>query len=71
MVASLIHGRRAIGVDKEQIYTDIAYERIVKALQGTLKRRPLGRKVHEPTGTEKVARTPPEWEEKSLSRRVD
>lgn len=67
LVAALLHGRKSIGVDKEKIYTDIAYQRIVEAFKGTLKKRPLGKPIYRPKGTEKVARIPPEWEAEPLT----
>ncbi len=67
LIAALLHERKGIGVDKEKQYTDIAYERIGDALRGTLKKRPLGKRVWEPKGNEKVVREPEEWKAKSLS----
>lgn len=61
VVAALLHNRRGIGVDKEKVYVDIALQRVQQAIQGTLKRRPLGKPKHQPTGHEKVALIPPEW----------
>lgn len=66
LVAGLIHNRKVMGVDKEKEYTDIAYQRIVSAIEGNLKRRPLGKPVYQPKGTEKVARPPIEWLKKPL-----
>lgn len=63
LIAALFHERRAMGVDKEKVYVDIAYERIMQALNGTLKRRPLGKPIYQPKGTEKVTQIPLEWEE--------
>lgn len=60
-VAAILHNRKGIGVDKEKIYLDIAYQRIQDALNGTIKRRPLGTPIYEPKGTEKVAKIPQEW----------
>ena len=61
VIAALLHRRRGIGVDKERIYVEIAFQRVKDALQGTLKRRPLGKPKYEPTGREKVAQKPSEW----------
>jgi len=61
MVAAVLHNRNGIGVDKERVYTDIAYERVQAALRGTLRRRPLGKPIYEPKGTERVAALPAEW----------
>lgn len=62
IIAALLHNRRGIGVDKEKTYTDIAYQRVCDALKGKLRKRPLGKPVHKPKGTEKVAKVPSEWQ---------
>jgi len=67
IIASVLHKRKGMGVDKEKLYTDIAYQRIVEALKGTLRKRPLGKPIWKPKGTEKVAREPDEWQTRSLS----
>jgi len=66
IIAAILHNRKGVGVDKEKIYTDIAFQRICDALKGKLKKRPLGKPIYQPKGTEKVARIPPEWKERSL-----
>jgi len=68
IIAAILHNRKGIGVDKEKQYTDIAFERITQALNGTLRKRPLGKPVWKPKGTEKVARKPPEWDTTELSK---
>jgi adenine-specific DNA-methyltransferase len=65
LIAALLHGRRAVGVDKEEAYVQVARNRILQALQGTLKRRPLGKPKYEPRGTEKVTQIPLEWKERN------
>jgi adenine-specific DNA-methyltransferase len=67
LIASVLHNRKGIGVDKEKDYTDLAYDRIIKAIEGTLRKRPLGKPIWKPKGNEKVARPPPEWEMRNLS----
>lgn len=62
LIAGLLHGRKVVGVDREKQYTDIAYLRVLSAIQGTLKRRPIGKPIYQPTGREKVAMVPNEWE---------
>lgn len=64
IVASILHDRKAIGVDKEKQYTNIAYQKIIQALNGTIKKRPLGKPVYKPTGKEKISREPLEWNDK-------
>jgi adenine-specific DNA-methyltransferase len=62
LIAALIHNRKAIGVDKEKIYIDIAYQRILEVINGKFKKRPLGKPIYIPKGTEKITKIPPEWE---------
>ena len=61
LLGALMHNRRAIGVEKEQEYIGISKERVYQLYNGTLKTRPLGRPVHEPSGREKVSQVPMEW----------
>lgn len=61
LVAAVMHDRRAFGVDREENYVIEGRERIKKALDGTLKTRPIGKPVHQPSGKEKVAQVPEEW----------
>ncbi len=67
LVAGLKHGRRVMGCDKETAYIELARERIQAFYEGRLKIRPLGKPVHQPSGREKVARVPEEWEEEYVS----
>jgi len=60
-IAAALHNRKAIGVDNNKTYVDLTYKRVVSALEGTLRRRPLGKPVWKPKGTEKVARKPETW----------
>ena len=61
LIAAVVHSRRAIGVDKEEQYVQIAYERVKQAINGTLRRRPLGKPKYQPKGTEKLTQVPEEW----------
>ena len=63
LVAGLKHSRKVIGVDKELEYIKIARQRITQFFDGDLKFRPLGKKVYQPTGREKVSKVPPEWKD--------
>jgi adenine-specific DNA-methyltransferase len=65
LIAALRHNRKAMGVDKEEEYISIAKQRIEEFYTGTLKIRPLGKPVYEPTGREKISQIPPEWQEKN------
>lgn len=61
LIASLRHGRKAVGCDREPAYIEIAQERIRDFYDGRLRIRPLGKPVHQPSGNEKVAQVPDEW----------
>ncbi len=61
LVAGLKHSRKVIGVDKELEYIKLARQRITQFFDGNLKVRPLGKKVYQPTGREKVSKFPLEW----------
>jgi DNA modification methylase len=62
LLAAAMHDRRAAGSEKEAEYVDIARERLQAYFNGTLKVRRLGKPIHQPTGKEKVARVPEEWQ---------
>lgn len=61
LIAALMHGRKAIGIEKEKDYISISEERILQLYNGVLKTRPLGKPVHKPSGREKVSQVPLEW----------
>jgi adenine-specific DNA-methyltransferase len=63
LIASIIHRRRAMGSEKEARYIDIARERLRSYFNGSLKKRPLGKPVYQPT-MEKIAQVPQEWKDK-------
>lgn len=71
IIAALIHNRKAVGIDKEKLYTDIAYQRINEALKGTLRKRPLNKPIYQPKGNEKIVRPPPERETKNLTEFIE
>lgn len=60
-VASILHNRRAAGSDIYTEYLEIAKERVIKAMNGSLKIRPMNQPVHIPTGQESVSKMPIEW----------
>lgn len=62
LIAAIKRNRRAMGSEKDLEYIEIAKERITAFSNGTLAVRPLGKPVYKPTGREKVAQIPPEWE---------
>lgn len=61
MIAAAKHGRRAMGIDRDAEYCKITRTRLRSFYDGTLKIRPLGKPVHNPTGREKVAQMPMDW----------
>ena len=63
LIAGLKHSRKVIGVDKELKYIKIAKQRILQFFDGSLKFRPLGKKLYQPTGREKVSKVPSEWKD--------
>ncbi len=63
LIAAAKHGRRAIGIERDANYCDITRERLAQFHARTLKLRPLGKPVHQPTGREKVAQIPMQWSE--------
>jgi len=70
LIAGIEHNRKVIGVDKEKAYTDVAFQRINQSINGILKRRELGKPVHQPNGKEKVSRIPEEWKATKLNKWV-
>ncbi len=62
LIAAIKRNRIALGSEREAEYVAIARERIQAYFEGTLRVRPLGKPIHKPTGREKVAQIPPEWQ---------
>jgi adenine-specific DNA-methyltransferase len=60
-IAALLHDRRFIGFEWDAGYLATARQRLADFEAGTLKLRPLGRPVHTPKGTDRVAQVPDEW----------
>jgi DNA modification methylase len=61
LIAAVMHNRIAVGVDRCREYIEIGNERIRSLIDGTLKMRPMGKPVYEPTGKEKITQIPLEW----------
>jgi len=53
LLAAIMHNRRAMGCDKEESYIAIALQRIKDYYNGTLRYRPLGKPIYQPTAREK------------------
>lgn len=49
VIAALLHGRAGYGCDIEQAYVDIAWQRVQALANGTLRTRPMGKPVYDPT----------------------
>ncbi len=62
-VAALRHRRRSAGSDTEKRYLDIARRRLQAEAAGTLRTRPLGKPVYEPSPTSRLAQRPLEWDD--------
>ncbi len=56
--AAVLHGRRAAGADTAAKYLNVAKERIRRALEGDLRRRPLGRPIYQPAPGDRIAQRP-------------
>lgn len=65
LLAALRQGRRALGCEREPQYVEIARQRVSALQSGTLRYRPLGKPVHQPSGREKVTQLPAQWLEDS------
>ncbi len=62
IIAALQHHRKAIAAEQDPTYVAIARDRIEKFMCGTLPLRPLGKPIHKPTGRERIAQMPLEWQ---------
>lgn len=60
--AAVLHGRRAAGADTSSEYLKIATERLRRALDNQLPRRPLDRPVYVPHPNDRIAQMPLELE---------
>ncbi len=61
LIAALKAKRRGMMIDKNPHYLELARQRIRAFQNGTLKTRPFGKPVYQPTGREKVAQIPTAW----------
>ncbi len=60
-IAALKQDRKAVLIEKEQEYCNLAHKRIKDFENGILKTREIGTKIHVPSGNDKVAQKPKEW----------
>ena len=61
LIAALKQSRKGMSVELDRQYIEISWERLANFQNGTLKTRPVGKKIHQPTGREKVAQIPDSW----------
>jgi adenine-specific DNA-methyltransferase len=61
IIASIKHQRKAMGCEQKQEYINVAIDRINQYYNNSLKIRPLGKPVYQPTGKENVSQIPTEW----------
>jgi len=71
LLAGIMHNRRVMGSEQEARYVDVAYERLQAYFNGVLPYRPLGKPVYQPTGREKVAQLPKEWQAVTQARLLE
>ena len=63
LIGAYIHKRYSIGYENNSSYLKIAKKRIKDAQIGQIKIRPLGKPIHTPRTTDKVAQLPFEWDD--------
>lgn len=62
LIAAVKHHRKAFGSEQDADYLAVAHERLEAFFNGVLRTRPIGKPIYKPTGKEKVAQRPQEWE---------
>jgi len=61
LCAAILHNRKGYGADIMKKYIKIAEKRIRATASGTLKRRPMGKPIYQPTNKTKAAEMPNEF----------
>ncbi len=61
VIGALIHGRNAMGIERDKTYCEIAEKRIEALQNGELKSRPIDKPIHIPSANDKVAQMPKAW----------
>ena len=61
LVGSIMHERNSIGYEMDKEFISIAQKRLKEFEKGTIKIRKLGKPIHVPKATDKVAQLPFEW----------
>ena len=70
-IAAVSHDRRAMGCEKEPAYVEMANQRLLSYFNGTLRYRPIGTPIYQPTGKDKISQIPDEWKETSQGRLLE
>lgn len=60
-IAAAMHGREAIGIDRDARYVKLADYRLALLERGELPMRPMGTPLYQPAVGDRVARVPDEW----------
>ncbi len=60
LISALKNGRKAVCVEKEELYCQIAQERVLDFFKGKLKCREMSQEIYTPKN-DSVARVPEEW----------
>lgn len=61
IIGAIKNNRHAIGIEKELEYCKLAQDRVNQLKEGKLKIRSINKKIHKPTGKDKVSQIPVEW----------
>lgn len=61
IIGAIMHKRKGLGFEIDQAYIDEAKKRILAFQNDTLKIRPLGKPVYQPSGREKISQIPLGW----------
>jgi DNA modification methylase len=67
ILAALRNDRNSIGIEKDENYCKIAYQRITDLREGKLKIRSITKPIHQPSKNDKVAQVPKEWIQLEIS----
>lgn len=60
-LAAIKNNRKAVSLDKSDVYSEITKKRIEDYVSGNLKLRSIGTPIFQPTGKEKISKIPQEW----------
>jgi len=66
VIGAVKNNRNAIGIEKEEVYCEIANRRLNDFRNGYLKIRPITQPIHKPSESDKIAQFPMEWKKLTL-----